>query len=346
MFAVLLGGALVVGMAGCDHDPESHGQEPYAMPELGTFRVTSSFDLDSDEILARRVSHAFQVLADLRERPGDTLLELGDRSEDPRVESLRDALPDSLGTELAGWVDEEVLGDLAAVAELERMLETGQEMLARFEMISDLTLGAPDRDGILEASHELIAVRMPVAGVVMDEVPVSPAPSADAEGVMRGTHTSGRVGLMEHEFAISYGEYALAAFEQVLHRRHGADIAGTLGAVIDCTAVASKLAERCTAAGCTGHEDAFRAICERGRDEVASQLRGDIEAMRFDTFRFIHGGVAPRDATTGSGADDGHPDVLEDGVWQAVIDLSGHPDSEPIPQGRELRATFTGHRIP
>ena len=110
----------------------------------------------------------------------------------------------------------------------------------------------------------------------------------------------------------------------------------SLGAAVDCPALAAEVAGKCVLGLCVGHGQELNDICEQGLDLVVAELRGTFEAYRIDALELDVGEVEMRDALD-SADDDGRVDVLRAGLWQARIDLS---------QGlRDIGASFEGGRI-
>ena len=99
----------------------------------------------------------------------------------------------------------------------------------------------------------------------------------------------------------------------------------SLGAAVNCPALASTVADKCVWGYCVGHEAQLTEICEKGLDEAVERVHAEVTATKLDLVQL--------DAGTAAIAADGNSMT---GTWTAQINAG---------QGlRNAPATFTATR--
>jgi hypothetical protein len=267
----------------------------------GSYQLRSHVDLTVEALLPEPAANTVTSLRDFQESPGKALFDLAEEAGVPAVGTLRKALPGAIEKKLYGWIDDEIAtrtvdgvkvtdraGSLAALAET---------ALTRFALESDLLL-----DGQGHAKHTL---------TTLDLSPTRHMPgfetrlplSFDASTTSRTEGST--LALGDHTYGLPYGEYVWRAL---------GDVRGTLGAAVDCPALATKIAAKCELRLCVGHERELAAICETGLDKLVDRARTKITAIRLDALHFSTGTVTLVDANH-----DGVAEALAGGIWTAEI---------------------------
>jgi hypothetical protein len=325
---------LLCGLMGCGGEEPEPAPPPPPSPAVvaavaGGYGLTSAFDVPASALLPGPAGDALTTLRNLRQNPASTLFALVDQAGVPLGSELHDALPGLLKGRLDGWINdfviETVFRDHPAAAQLDAIATTGQSLLLHFELLSDLDLGTSDATGASTATHTLRAVRfngMPGFGVLT--VPALPPALAAGTTLARlplrlaAAGNDARLLAGDHAFGLAIGRYAAVALDLALQEAYGQDLRGTLGLLVSCPAMAASVAHRCVGPVCVGHEGALQAVCERGLDEVASEVRSHLMAQNFKALHLLSGSAALSVAGR-----------IDAGTWHANIDVGQgeHPVS-------------------
>jgi hypothetical protein len=332
---------LLLGACGTDADHKDlttpDGGAAVAPPPAvqGGYALESTFDVSASSFTG-----AFDQLKDLRKDPGATLFEALDAAGVPLAGQLHDALPGALQGRLNGWINDYVgsakFQGHTVNDELDLIIALGTTTLARFELLTDLDLGAPDGAGRATATHGLRAVRFAgLPGQMKLTIPKLPPPisagitEAALDAHVSGTAAQARLTLSDHAFGLPLGQYAYAGLNLALQQRYGADLKGTLDLLFDCPGLAKAVAEKCLVSVCVGHKDELLQICERGLEAIADRVHDRLGEYDFKALHFVSGKADVKG--TGVAAD-----RLDSGVWMANIDIGRGEHAVP--------ATFTGAR--
>jgi len=221
-----------------------------------------------------------------------------------------------------------------------------ETVLARPEVVSQLSLAAPDATGATTATHRLEELRYHLDEgatelVVPIVTPAGATPVLTLESVAPTRVTLGTAGedahvqIGDHAFGVPYGNYVLAALDQAMNQRYGTDLRGALGLLVDCQAMAASLAGKCVLGACIGHQSTLAAICDDGVALAYRQMSDRILALRFDALT-QNGQAQMWDAATPGDPDDRVIDRLAGGHWAASVDFGMGP--------RSVSATFAGTR--
>ena len=324
--------------------PDPLVPQPTPATVAGTYEVTTSFDLTLDVVLPGPAHDTVLVLRDFRDDPAATMFALLDDAGVPLVGDLMDALPGALEDKLMGWInsylEDALFQDTPVMAIVDEVLAISETSLTRFDMISELQTAAPLADGTTGLAHRITGLDFPALGLASTiEVPdLGPLTHVEATAWVERDQNGIDADLVlgDHGFGLPYGEYAFAAVEQTMQARYGMSVRESLGAAIDCPALAAEVADQCVLGLCVGHQQELRDICEQGLDLAVDQLREKFASYRIDALELDAGEAELLDADTAA-ARDGQIDIVRSGLWQARIDLG---------QGlREIGATFTGVRV-
>jgi len=261
---------VVVSGAACDDggatDP---GPAPADLRVDGAYQIVSSYDLTVGAVLPQPVATYAQDIVGLRSDPAGTMFKLLDDAGVPLASDLLDVLPDVLADQLKKAINDffaaDVYGDARVSSELDALTAAIQTVVARPDMVSQLSLSAPDATGATTATHRLAELRYrPYVGAPEIVVPIVAPPAPVSSIVTLETTATGRVtgGLAgedahlqvgDHAFGLPYGSYVLAALDQAMGYRYGTDLRGALGLLIDCDAMAASVAGKCVFGACIGH---------------------------------------------------------------------------------------------
>lgn len=308
---------------------------PPGITVSGGYALVSPMDLTVGAVLPAPIADYVDVLRQLRDDPGNAFFDLLEDAGVPLVSELRAVLPDSLESKVGGWISDAITAPFRD--EIDLVLDLADTALARFELVSELDLPAPDRAGRCLATHTLRAVRFRVDGRDVDIAsPVGLASRADAT-IGRGSGgADASLTLGSHAFGLAYGDLAYQLLERVAEERYGTTLRGALGELADCPGVAAEVAAKCILSVCVGHKAELEALCEKGLDKAIEKLREELGGLRFDAVSFAGGTAAMYDVRADGGGEDGALDRIAGGVWTASLNLGQGPRSVP--------ATFTGAR--
>jgi len=342
---------VIASGAGCDDgSPTDPGPAPADLRVDGNYEVVSTYDLTVGSVLPEPVADYAQEIVGLRTDPAGTLFKLLDDAGVPLASDLVDVLPGPLADRLKSAINDffaaDVYGNARVSSELDALSAAIQTVLARPDVVSQLSLVAPDDTGATTATHRLEELRYRLYGgateiAVPIAVPASVAPVLTVETGATARVTRGTAGedahlqIGEHAFGVPYGDYVLAALDQAMAQRYGTNLRVALGALVDCDAMAASVAGKCVLGACIGHQSTLSAICNAGVDLAYKQMTDRIRALRFDALR-QSGQAEMWDAAAPGGITDRRIDRLATGNWAASIDFGMGP--------RSVATTFVGTR--
>ncbi|HWU87467.1 MAG TPA: hypothetical protein VN253_09335, partial [Kofleriaceae bacterium] len=284
--AALLAACGVSG-AGDDGDALVGTPDDPVPAKTGPYQLVTTVDFTVEAILPPQIEEVVVTLRDFSTNPAHALLDLAERRGVPAVGIIRAALPGALEAKLEGWINGEIeklkiqgkpiteyAGQIAMLAEI---------ALTQFAVDSELSLDggvATHRITGLDLAPAGINFRLPIGGLAGDLL--TQAPELTVAG--RGALAFG-----DQHFGLNYGEYAWQGIEVASKLAFGGGVRQTLGAVVNCPAVAHAVAGQCLLGVCVGHETELRAICEGGLDAVVDFAHGKLAAMRLDVLHLAQG---------------------------------------------------------
>lgn len=294
------------GKVGTQEDPVA---DPYA-----PYQLTSTVDFTIEAILPPQIEEVVVTLRQFSTNPAEAILDLAERRGVPAVGILRAALPGVLEDKLEEWINGEIeklkiagrpiteyAGEVAMLAEI---------ALTQFAVSSELLVGeggGTHRLTALDLGPAGIDFRLPIGGLAGDILTQKP-------DLVLGDR--GALALGDQHFGLNYGEYAWQGIEAASTLAFGQGVRPTLGKVINCSALAAAIADKCVLGACVGHETELRQICDGGLDAVVDFAHGKLAAMRLDVLHLAEGTARLVDDDG-----DGIADRITDGVWKAELNL-------------------------
>jgi hypothetical protein len=277
----------------------------------GAYQVRSEIDLTVEALLPEPAADMVETLRSFSTNPAETLFDLAESAGVPAVGTIRDALPSYLEDKLYGWIDGEIAkvtlggvpvtqiaGDIAAMAET---------ALTQFALDSEMNV----QGGV--ATHTLKTIDFTPAG--LDQAySLDTIPDVIVSRTATCTSTATTFSIGDHTYGLPYGELAWTAVNDAMIAQHGMDIRASLGAAVNCPAIAATVAQKCVWSVCVGHEAELTAICEKGLDEVVERARAKFASMKFEALHFQSGTATLVDANK-----DGTAEALANGVWTAEL---------------------------
>jgi hypothetical protein len=330
-----------VGLAGCGGEAASDSSAPLSdagASATGNYALTTTLDLPATLLAPQSAVDAFTTVRGLRTNPAGTMFDLLEQAGVPHAQQLHQALPDLLQSRLDGWINAFVAHAAyqgrPVPAELDQLIALGSKLQVQVDVLSALSVGAPDATGACTATHSVRGLRL--AGWPDQAAIVVPTlPAAVANGITISplsvrlspgrSGTDARLTTGDHAFGLPIGQYLVAAFDASLEQRYGHDLRGTFGLLIDCPAMAASVSHECVGPLCVGHEGDLNEVCARGLDVAAARV---LEQLADHDFKALHFSSGTADFTA--------PGRLDGGTWKAAVDLG---------QGeRAVAARFTGVR--
>lgn len=308
--SLLLTGCLVHTDTQTSNDPWDSSEDPSnpstpAPVANGPYVVTSNVEITIEALLPEPAANLVGTLRDFSQHPAHTLFDLAEDAGVPAVGTIRDYLPSILEDKLEGWIDGEIANltiDGVPVTQFAaNIVALAETTLSQVNVESTLTIG----NGT--AQHTLTALDLAPAGIdARFELGAFPADIVSATTTSSTQRSQLSIG--DHRFAIEYGRYAWQAIDSTVHVR------ATLGAAVNCPALAARIANKCVLGQCVGHAAELTSICERGLDEVVERAQAKLASFRFDALHFAAGTATMVDANN-----DRLAERLTDGVWTAEI---------------------------
>ncbi len=279
----------------------------------GSYDVRTELDLTVNALLPEVIHGKLVVLRAFSQNPAQTLFDVAEDAGVPAVADIRAALPAALEDKLEGWINDELAKVTVDGVSLQQhatnIVALAEQSLGKFALDSTLAI-----DGTL-ATHSLVTLDLTPAGLAVT-FPLSALPAEITTQTATCSSQNGTFSIGAHGYAIPYGEYVWQAINAQL------DIRASLGAAVNCPAVATVVSNKCVWGVCVGHKAELVEICERGLDEVVDRVHDEFTATKLDLVQ-LDSGTAAIAADSRSMA----------GTWTAQINAG---------QGlRSVPATFT-----
>jgi hypothetical protein len=350
--------AVVPLLAACATTPGSGsgpGSGPGAGPDAvqldGTYQLANRLDLASAGVLPDLASSTLESLSQLQTDPAGAIIGILEATNAPVISTLLSALPDIVTQQLAGFIDDYIVGELyqnvPVTDEIAGIVQDTAQLVTQFELDTTLVLSPPDAMGMATATHAVAGVTFSVG----DQKLVVTAPellsdvtqaSLDATALHIVEQSpdveNGLLDLGDHAFAVPIGDYAIQGLDQLLMAELGQpDLRSALGSLIDCAGLAQNVANECIVDVCVGHQDEIQSVCESGLDLIASDVEAELHSITIQAMHFHSGEAKMWDAPTPDGPTDGVIDRIDGGTWTLGIGLTS--DEHPT------QATFTGTRV-
>ena len=285
-----------------------------AEPKTGPYRVVSTVELPAGAIPARQIEELNSPLRDFAAAPGAALIDYAELAGLEAARTLRGGIPLSLSTRLEGWISLEVakaqIDGKPATEYLGALKMVGQAALAKLSVESQLALEDGTRTHQitgLDLGTAGLDVRVPFEGIAGDNLMQQPEITVAADGTLS---------LGEQRFGLAYGAHAWQGIDAASTHLYGDTVRATLGAAINCPALATAVSKQCLLDVCVGHETELRQICEGGLDKLVDVTRAKFAEIVIEELHFSKG-----DARLVDDDGDGVNDRITDGVWQAELNL-------------------------
>jgi hypothetical protein len=317
---ILLPLALILACSGGDEDPAPVPAEA----TTGQYQVTSTYNAVG--ALPDVATETLGILSGLADDPAGTFIALVEEAGVPL-----DWVPSALRDQFAGWVNEYIAERLfqgvPITEEIARWTQDITGMLHHFDVVSQMDLATID--GTTSANHVLAAVAFDYRGSrrlvdtpeIVDQLTIARDVSCDIEDAGEG-QASLAVG--DHAFHLPLGDFALVGFNAGLEQVLGiADIRAALEMLIDCPALAADIADKCIGPVCVGHEAEIEGFCQMGIDLAVDKIESQITSVEFAELHLVGGEAAMFDAGKDDTVLDGTFDRIDQGVWQALVNVDG-----------------------
>ncbi len=283
----------------------------------GAYHVRTTMDLTVEALLPEQIEAVVVMLREFSQHPAQTMFDAAEDAGVPAVGELRGALPSYVEDKVYGWIDDEIakitVDGVPVTQFAANVAALAETSLGKFAIDSTLAI-----DGTT-ATHTLTTLDLSPAGIdaqfSLDALPVATATCSS---------TNSTLSIGAHGYSLAYGEYVWQAIDARVHVR------ATIGAAVNCAALAATIANKCYFGVCVGHAAQLTAICEAGLDEIVARVHDEFTAQRLDVLQ-LAGGTATLTDTNGD-----HIADAMTGTWSAQIDVGMGLRSAP--------ATFTAAR--
>lgn len=284
------------------------------------YHVTTDLDVSATTILPEPLYDAVEVMRTFATSPGEGILDAAELAGVPAVDTLRDALPDVLESQLTGWIDDRLAGT-AFTQRVGQIVDLADTAFAQVELGSTLDVDA--------GTHALDTIAAEVGGY-RAELAVE-APSSDVLALTADvdvTQDAARhVTISSHAFGVHAGTAAWTALTGAVEAQYGADLTTVVSTAVDCPGLAHAIATKCVLGQCVGHESLLLSICTGAVDYAIDSVHDQFTGVDFDAVMFDSGQGTATDADA-----DGTFETIT-GTWSAQLDLGAGPRAVP--------ATFT-----
>jgi hypothetical protein len=322
-------------------------------PVSGTYSVSTALDLTKGGVLPDAASTTFVALANLKEHPAKTLLDLLKAANVPIVSTVLAWLPGVLSSSFEGWIDmfitSTVYKESPKTDALASLATDLGKLATEFEVVSTLRLPAPDAMGKVTASHALAGVAFTIGGTRTElDLPDALGEETRADDVHgvalhvveKGDDVEdGVLTLGDHKAGLVLSKYIAAAINSYTQASFGeASLRAALGRVIDCDAMGTSIAGECIAEVCVGHKDDLVALCQAGLDEVEAQVTSALTSLDLD-LHFESAQATMWRSRDKGGARSAAIERLE-GVWVLAVKPRIGSNAESV-----VPATFVARRV-
>ncbi len=261
---------------------DSGGPPPEANAVIGSFEVTSNYNLAQSADVPSVIANALGPLSGLSENPAEALIELL-KNANSDVANVIDSLPsgvkqvviDELNSFLAGQPEvTEVIGYVDMVA----------TMLTNFQVITTLEVGRVDEAGNSKAIHSLKAVSFPIDGQtqIIATPDVLNLLSTARDVSVNVDLANARILFGDHQFHLPLGNLAVTAYHSVLESQLGtADLGDYLVSKVNCEGLAAQVGDVCYDSICVLNEEQIAGFCVDALEKVAEEVDAKVAELEF-----------------------------------------------------------------
>jgi hypothetical protein len=340
---------------GPDGLPVGPDGKPLAPKLDGKYELSNYFDLTSTGVFPDAANDTLKALSNFKEHPSQTMVDLLAAAKVPVVNVLN-AIPSFIRDQVLGYIDDHIIKSLYQTVpfaqNLTSMLDDLATITTKFELVTNLELPVGDAIGDSQASHTFAGV----AYSWNDKRNVINAPdvlktlekqSVKANAVSLEKRSpeleSARLKVGDHMFNVPIGSFAVLAADKLVQEKFGAaDLRAAFGKVVDCSALATDVSNRCVDPPgpgkiCVDHKTEIEGLCNAGLDILVGTIQGQIKRLDLPLLHMTEGEAQMWDAPTDKGPLDATIDRIDHGYWTATVNVG---KSE-----KTILATFIGHRI-
>jgi hypothetical protein len=295
-------------------------------PISGTFTAESRVTLSSE---MPQIELALVNLSGFVTSPGRELLSLAERANDPALATIYASASPAVRDGLEGWINDEI--DKALIdgmtprqyADEIRGLATA--ILGKFTIESTLAFGATNVTHSLTGLNftpASIDILIPIGGLKADTITQLTTATLGEDGALR---------LGDQRFGLAFGDHAWQALGLASTVLFTSDLRTSIANAVSCPALADAVSQQCSDT-CVDHKAELESFCAHSIDLLVTELAKKVAAFDLDLFRFVDGTARLLDEN-----DDGAPDRMVDGKWNAETDIGLGP--------RTASVSFTAQRI-
>ena len=319
----------IAGFAACGGTPPSltaDAAPPSTVPTspVGVFTVTSTLDFH----VPGAAAPALQALLAATDGPDDPARFVVDHLVATLPDGSVKTIADAAAPIVAAYIN-------ARLADLAPHLRTGLDGLATGLARIATHLGTVETlriDAGGTGIRTITGVRFEVGNAVT-VVPLAAAGLTDlAAGVRVTLDATGRVGISEHEHALPYGAILRLGLDRAVARSvapTAGDLAGALGALLDCDQLGIVIANRVG----LGSATLYGAACRAAMTALAAEVEAELAAIDRTPLGIEVAGTAM--GYDGNG--DGVMDELDAGRWTGSV--YSDADREPLDAGSFVSET-------
>lgn len=345
-------GPITIGKDGVPVDKDGKNITPTLE---GHYELSNVFDLTSTSIFPEPVTDSLVALANFREKPTATIVDLIKVADPPYVGTFLNVIPSFLRDLVFGYIDEHLIKALynkvPVMQTVTGMLDDMATIVTKFEVVSQLDLPQGDEIGNSRATHKISGVGYNWSGqrhvlqspellqnLQKTELDANAVALAQLSNKLEG----GRLKMGSHGFKVPIGSLALIGVDAMIKDKFGVkDLREGVGKIVNCKAVADVVSKRCIdppGAGkiCVDHAKEIEGFCNVGLDILVGVVRGQIKRLDLPLLNLKEGQAQMWDAAQEGGPLDAVVDRISGGYWTATVNVGKDE--------KTILGTFTGKR--
>ncbi len=273
-------------------NPDPGGPDDIVARIDGTYEIHSRIDLSTS---TAGLAGVLNSLDNLSADPAGTLIDILEASGVDFLDSVPGPLKDLFASQVNNFIRSQNFGqDKVTKLILDYGTMIGQ-MTQNFDAVSEMTVGQADAAGNATASHGVVAIQFNYAG---RDMVVEVANAAMSPSISVNAASNGGLNIGSHELQLPVGKLALEALKMTLQQDMGStSIAGALGTMIDCTALATSVGDIQISGFTLVSTSQIDNLCEQGLALVAAKLEQQFGNLNIDLA--VVGGTGTSQAASG-----------------------------------------------